>query len=103
MVDIIDVVLARAMTPQGKIETYAAAAQKAVADANNAKDSYDELAANVEETASNANAALATASEVLEDVTDALAHIDATVIGDLDDEVDKLAFQLQNVSAQTYS
>lgn len=41
--DIIDIVLARALTPQGQISTYAAQAQKAVRDANAALDAIESI------------------------------------------------------------
>ena len=48
MVDIIDVMLARALTPQGQIDTYAARAGKAVSDANAAVTAAESAVSNIE-------------------------------------------------------
>ena len=48
MVDIIDVMLAKAMTPQGQIDTYAAKAQQAVQNANAAVSSAETAVSNIE-------------------------------------------------------
>jgi len=46
--DIIDIILARALTPQGQVNTYAAKAQKAAQDAAAAATSAQSVANNME-------------------------------------------------------
>lgn len=81
--DIIDIILAKAMTPQGQISTYAALAQNAVSQASTAVTNANQ-AVSVAETASQAaNSALEQLQGITEDLTEA-AH----------NEIDKLAFDL---------
>lgn len=104
MVDIIDVVLAKALSPQGQIDTYAARAQKAVSDANraidaveNAGDTIDAALQATEELQAAAQIALDNAAQAQQDVEAALANI-GEMTGDIDDEIDKLALTLTSVS-----
>ena len=97
MVDIIDVVLAKSLTPQGQIDTYAAKANKAVADAAKAENDMnsliESLTAAVEEAEENNSAV----TEKLQQVDAALESLD--VVTDVDDEIDKLAVTLNAVSS----
>lgn len=84
--DIIDVVLARALTPQGQVETYAAKAQKAAQDALAAKaDAADAVATvsaaatSIAETQTAAATLLSTAQEALETAQAAQIDIDAEI------------------------
>lgn len=105
MVDIIDVVLAKALSPQGQIDTYAARAQKAVSDANkaidaveNAGDTIDAALQATEELQAAAQTVLNNAAQAQQDVESALASIEE-MSGDIDDEIDKLALTLTSISA----
>lgn len=96
--DIIDVVLGGGFSPKGRISTYAALAQKAVADANTAINNIDTITeqtnANNEaaaEALDNANAALAAVNEALENIEEASSGVDITAV---DNEIDKLALSL---------
>lgn len=97
MVDIIDVVLAKSLTPQGQIDTYAAKANKAVADAAKAESDMnsliESLTAAVEEAEENNSAV----TEKLQQVDAALESLD--VATDVNDEIDKLAVTLNAVSS----
>lgn len=76
--DIIDVLVAKALTPQGRIETYAALAQKAVTDANTAVNNIETI---TEQTTQNNETAAATLEQVnaaLADVEQALEDLDVT-------------------------
>lgn len=106
--DIIDVLVAKALTPQGQIDAYAARAQKAVLDANAALEDAESAVANIDDitaqTTSNnatalasaeaANQALSDATEALELANDALAKINEVTIATLDTEIDKLTHAL---------
>jgi len=106
--DIIDILVAKALTPQGQIDAYAARAQKAVLDANAALEDAESAVANIDDitaqTTSNnatalasaeaANQALSDATEALELANDALAKIDEVTIVTLDTEIDKLTHAL---------
>lgn len=104
MVDIIDVMLAKAMTPQGQIDTYAARANKAVSDAAKAEESMNSLINDLTEAVEQANETSTAAEETLQQVTTALAQVDEA-LADLDvstevnTEVDKLAITLNAVSS----
>lgn len=81
--DIIDVLVAKALTPQGKIETYAAKAQQAVREASNAVTTAEAAAQSAEETAAAASQTLSQLQGVVDDIT-----------GAAQTEIDKLALQL---------
>lgn len=66
--DILDIILAKKLTPQGQIETYAATAQQAVVNANQA-------VAAIESAASDIESAQAAATALLEDAQDALETV----------------------------
>lgn len=99
--DIIDILVAKAMTPQGQIDVYAAKAGKAIADAERAVSNIDTI---TQQTTDNnetalasvtaANQALENANGILELANDALARIDDTVIPSIDSEIDKLTHAL---------
>ena len=81
--DILDILVARALTPQGQIEQYAALSQKAIAKANKAISNANEVIDNIDTITeqtntnnTNAAAALEDANAALELVNDALAQID---------------------------
>lgn len=106
--DIIDVLVARALTPQGQIDTYAAKARQAILDANTAVTTVEDAADNITDltaqttennataqaSAAAANQALADASTTLELANDALARIDEATIASLDTEINKLTLSL---------
>ena len=98
--DIIDIMLARALTPQGQVETYAAKAQKAAQDAAAAQASATAAAATLEDAAEAKEAAEA----ALADVQEALEALDIEANLDLDDvdtEVNKMTFSATGVSTQS--
>ena len=78
--DIIDVILGSALTPQGEIESFAARAEKAVADANTALN-------NIESITDQTNANNAAAQEALSTVNTALAALENDTIDLVNDEV----------------
>lgn len=105
MVDIIDVILAKALTPQGEIETYAKRAQKAAEDAVTAEnsaqsiiDSFDEIREQVTEDSATAAETVQTVNAALEDVETALAEIQSVDKNTINNEVDKLILSLESVS-----
>ena len=93
--DIIDIMLAKAMTPQGQTETYvsianaaATKAEKAKTDAAEAVATIEAAASTIEETQELANTLLATAQETLETAQE--AQINTLDTEDVDDEIKKL-------------
>lgn len=92
--DIIDVMLARALTPQGQIESYAAQSQQAVTRAN-------EALANIESITEQTNANNEAAQQALQDtqatlaqVNDALESLQESNTEQIQGEIDKLAYSL---------
>ena len=111
MVDILDAVIARALTPQGRIEAYAAQAGAAVTKANEAvstaQEAVDSIDAIIQQTQEN-NEASATAREdaaqALESVNQALEQLEDVDLAEAaQDEIDKLIFELNTVSANSSS
>lgn len=103
--DIIDVLVARAITPQGQIESYAAMAQQAVAQANQAVSDINTITEQTEQnnetaiaTMDLATQALADAQEAVENVQQALDNLD--VSDAVADEVKKLLLSVTSVSGQ---
>ena len=106
--DILDVMLARAMTPQGKTEAYvakanaaAAKAEKAEQDAAAAIQTVESAADEIATAKSEAADLLATAQEALETVQE--AQINTITTEDVDDEISKLAFELTQTSSNVYN
>ena len=94
--DIIDVILGGGFSPKGRISTYAALAQKAVADANTAVNNIDSI---TEQTTANSEAAaqaLEDANAALEAVTTALADLEEAGLDveAVHDEIDKLTLSI---------
>lgn len=105
--DIIDIILGKALTPQGKTTTYLAKAEKAAQAAAAAKTSADNAVAAVESiteqtNANNASAqeALAAADEALERVNSALETLENEGITTetIDDEIDNLLFSITSTT-----
>lgn len=93
--DIIDVMLARAMTPQGQTETYVSIANAAAAKAEKAEQDAEAAIATVEAAADEIAAAKEEADDLLEAAQDALetaqqAQINMLDTEDVDDEIKKL-------------
>lgn len=110
MVDIIDVVLARALTPQGQIESYAAQSQAAVTKANAAVAQIETITEQTNTNNANAAEALAAAEQAMENASAAEARIESALEGiqgattqQIDDEMDKLAISLSQASNSTYN
>lgn len=107
--DIIDIMLAKAMTPQGKTDAYVAKANKAAAKAEKAEQdaaaaiaTVEAAASTIEETQSAAETLLATAQETLETVQ--AAQINTLDTEDVDAEVKKMTVNtnvVDGVSAKT--
>ena len=91
--DILDIILGSALTPQGEIESFAARAEKAVADANAA-------VSNIESITEQTNANNAAAQDALDTVNEALnnLNIPESIAGEVNTELDKLAFELTNIN-----
>ena len=101
--DIIDIMLARAMTPQGQTEAYvsmanaaAAKAEQAKSDAESAVATVEAAASTISETQDAADTLLATAQEALE--TAQQAQINTLDIEDVDDEIKKLNITYEKVT-----
>ena len=84
--DIIDIMLARAMTPQGKTETYVAKANAAAAKAEKAKQDATEAIATVEAAADEIATAKSEAEDLLTAAQEALETAQAAQINTLDTE-----------------
>ena len=69
--DIVDIILAKKLTPQGQIETYARTSQQAVANANAAVAAVEAAAEDIEEKQSAAQDLLEQAQEALETAREA--------------------------------
>lgn len=97
--DIIDIMLAKAMTPQGQTETYVSIANAAAAKAEKAKSDAADAVATVEAAATSiaekqeaADTLLATAQETLE--TAQAAQINTLDLEDVDDEIKQLSLNI---------
>lgn len=93
--DIIDIMLAKAMTPQGQTETYVAIANAAAAKAEKAKDDADAAIATVAAAAEDIAETQAAATALLEDAQETLetaqqAQLNIPTTEDIDAEVKKL-------------
>jgi len=77
--DILDIILAKSMTPQGQIDTYAAKAQKAVTDAKQAVDNIESITEQTNTNNENAQIALENAQAAAATFEDIDATIDAKV------------------------
>ena len=69
--DIIDIILAKKLTPQGQIETYAQKSQQAVANANQAVAAVEAAAEDIEEKQAAASDLLEQAQEALQTAQEA--------------------------------
>ena len=95
--DILDIILGSALTPQGEIESFAARAEKAVQDASQAL-------SNIESITQQTNTNNLAAEQALQQVQNALQELDT--VGNLQDiadvEIDKLVFSLTNNSGNNF-
>lgn len=103
--DIVDVMLARALTPQGQIESYARQSQAAVTEANQAVAAIDSITdqtnANNEksqETLAAAEQALANINNVEQRINEALTSIQISNTTQINDEIDKLKLTLASTA-----
>ena len=94
--DIIDIILGSAFTPQGEVETYASLAQKAVLDAAAAVNDIQSI---TQQTNANNTAA----QEALSTVNSALAALDVSTTSAVDAEMKKFAIILTTVNNQDSS
>ena len=105
--DIIDIMLARAMTPQGKTEAYVAKAEKAAQKATVAEASAAAAIATVESAADEIATAREEAAALLEEAQDALetaqsAQINTLDTEDVDDEIKKLKITYEKVKTNSH-
>ena len=103
--DIIDIMLARAMTPQGKTEIYLNKANKAAAKAEAAEESAEAAVATVNAAAEDITAAQTAAEELLATAQEALetaqeAQINTLDTEDVDDEIKKMDVSVNLVNGQ---
>lgn len=103
--DIIDIMLARAMTPQGKTEIYLNKANKAAAKAEAAESSAEAAVATVNAAAEDITAAQSAAEELLATAQEALetaqeAQINTLDTEDVDDEIKKMDVSVNLVEGQ---
>lgn len=109
--DIIDIMLARAMTPQGKTDTYVAKANAAAAKAEKAEQDAAAAIAIVNNAAEDISAAQEAAASLLADTQEALNSLNAAIaaIGEsgsldtaaVDAEVKKLVLSISNNNTNT--
>jgi len=107
--DFIDVIMAKSLTPQGQIDTYAAKAQKAVTNANKVLSTTEEAMENIdsitEQTNTNNQTALDTldrANEALEKAEQASQIIDESITQSIDTEIDKMDISAPETTATDY-
>lgn len=79
--DILDIILAKSMTPQGQIDTYAARAQKAVTDAREAVNNIETITEQTNTNNENAQTALANAQAAAQEYETIAADIDERIAG----------------------
>ena len=98
--DIIDIMLAKALTPQGKVESFARQSQATVARANQAVAAIDSITeqtntnnAKSEETLAAAEQALENASDAESRIAAALESIQGSSVEQIDNEIDIYALQ----------
>lgn len=96
MIDIIDVILGKSLSSSGRLEYYAAKAQKAAQDAATAVDNIDSITEQTNTNNTAAAEALEQANQALENVTEALNNLDEGTVTeeDIRDEIDNLLFSL---------
>ena len=97
--DMIDILVARALTPQGEIEQYAALAQQAVVNANNATTTANAAATTADAAAATAAEAATSLDDMIDQVEAALEDIQEAT----DTEIKKLVLSLtsNNISNGT--
>ncbi len=105
--DIIDIMLARAMTPQGQTEIYVAKADKAAATAEKAKADAVAAVNTLEEAADEVAVARTEAQSLLEEARETLetaqaAQINTLDVEDVDDEIKKLNISIKNTDTQNH-
>lgn len=99
--DIIDVMIAKALTPQGQIESYARQSETAVANANSAVAAIDSITQQTNTNNTKSQETLAAAEQALEDASAAEERIQAALDSiqgssteQIDEEIDKIALSL---------
>lgn len=105
--DIIDIMLARAMTPQGQTEIYVAKADKAAATAEKAKADAVAAVNTLEEAADEVAVARTEAQSLLDEARETLetaqaAQINTLDVEDVDDEVKKLNISIKDTDTQNH-
>lgn len=100
--DIIDVLVAKILSPQGQVESYAALAQEAVTKANTAVNNINAITEQTnsnnalsEETLANANSAIEAAQAAISAIEESGSTLDVAAV---DDEVKKLTLTLSSVN-----
>lgn len=105
--DIIDILLAKKMTSQGQVDTYAAKAKTAATDAQNARSDAEAAVQTIEDAAATIAATQAEADDLLLAAQEALetaqeANIDTLSIEDVDDEIKKLEITRSKITSNPY-
>ena len=90
MPDIVDVVLAQALSPSGQIAAAAARATKAVSDAANAVSNIESITEQTKTNNTNAAKALKDAQDAITAANTAIETIGTSLTESIDDEIDKL-------------
>lgn len=107
--DILDIIMAKSLTPQGQIDTYASKAQKAVSNANKVLSTTEEAMDNIDSITEQTNTNNQTALDTLDRVNEALEKaeqasqiIDESVTQSIDTEIDKVGISAQETEATDY-
>lgn len=107
--DFIDVILAKSLTPQGQIDTFAAKAQKAVSDANKVLNTTEQAMENINSITAQTNGNNRTALDTLDRANEALTKaeqasqiIDESVAQSIDTEIDKVDISAPETTATDY-
>lgn len=95
MADWIDIILARAISPQGQIEQAAATASSAAARANNVVNNLEGLEERAQSAAETAESASSAVTGALEDINGALESLDTTIDTKI---ASKMANNVENIS-----
>lgn len=99
MPDIIDIIMAKALTPQGQIATAAAQAQKAVRDANEAVNNIETITEQTQQNNTTAQQASTAATSALQDAMSARAQFNS-MLENVTDTMDSMEFTLETATSE---
>ena len=97
--DIIDIMIAKALTPQGQIDTYASRARQAVANANAAATTASTTAETLEGLVSSAQTTLSNAQDALAAAQNANANYDTIA----DTEINKIGVAAESINESSWT